>query len=197
MDVDHGTYPFVTSSSVTAGGVCTGLGVSPKSIGKIFGAFKAYTTRVGSGPFPTELFDETGKIMQNRGNEFGSTTGRARRCGWLDLVALKYACVINGVTNLIILKSDVLDTFEKIEICTKYFDNISKSEVAWPTLDLAEVKPIYETFDGWKTDTSKSKKFEDLPEQLRKYLKLISNFVGVPISYVSVGPDREQTIVVE
>ncbi len=198
LDIDHGTYPFVTSSSVTAGGVATGLGVSPKSIRNIYGAFKGYTTRVGSGPFPTELINEIGQTMQKRGNEVGATTGRARRCGWLDLVILKYSCTINGVTDLVILKSDVLDTFDKIEVCVGYEgENAGDEIMTWPPRDLSKVKPVYKTFDGWKTDTTKCNKFEDLPEKLVKYLKFIKEYLGVPISYVSIGPDREQTIEVK
>jgi len=196
LDIDHGSYPFVTSSSVVAGGVCIGLGVSPKSINKIYGASKAYTTRVGSGPFPTELFDEIGEKIRKIGNEFGSTTGRPRRCGWLDLVALKYACIINGVTDLVILKSDVLDTFNKIEVCIGYLDKNNK-ELYWPSVNISEVKPIYKSFDGWKTDTTKIRKFKDLPKKMVEYLNFISNFVNVPISFVSIGPDREQTIMVK
>lgn len=197
LDIDHGSYPFVTSSSVTAGGVCTGLGVSPKSIRKIYGASKAYATRVGSGPFPTELFDETGTTIQKRGNEVGATTGRARRCGWLDLIALKYACTINGVTDLVVLKSDVLDIFDKIEVCVEYKNKNNNENMNWPPIDLSEVEPVYKTFDGWKTDTTKCTKYKDLPKQLIEYLNFISSFVGVPISYISVGPDREQTIIVD
>lgn len=196
LDVDHGTYPFVTSSSVIAGGVCTGLGVSPKRINKIYGAFKAYVTRVGSGPFPTELFNETGERMRKIGNEFGSTTGRPRRCGWLDLVALKYTCTINGVTDLVILKSDVLDTFKKIEVCVEYLDENNK-KLDWPPNDISLVKPIYKSFDGWETDTTKFRKYEDLPKKMIEYLDFVSNFVNVPISYISIGPDREQTIILE
>jgi adenylosuccinate synthase len=197
LDIDHGTYPFVTSSSVTAGGVCTGLGVSPKSIRNIYGAFKAYTTRVGSGPFPTELFDEIGKTMQKIGNEVGATTGRARRCGWLDLVILKYTCTINGVTNLVILKSDVLDTFDKIEVCIGYEGKNAGDEIStWPPIDMAQAKPVYKTFEGWKTDTTGCRKLPELPEKLNEYLKFISDYIGIPISYISIGPDREQTIVV-
>ncbi|PIP69086.1 adenylosuccinate synthase [Candidatus Nomurabacteria bacterium CG_4_9_14_0_2_um_filter_32_10] len=195
LDIDHGTYPFVTSSSVIAGGVCTGLGVSPKSINKIYGAFKAYVTRVGSGPFPTELFDETGETMRKIGNEFGSTTGRPRRCGWLDLIALKYTCTMSGVTDLVILKSDVLDAFDKIEVCVGYLDENNK-KLDWPPIDMSLVKPIYKSFDGWKTDTTKIRKFEDLPKKMIEYLDFISNFIDIPISFISIGPDREQTIVV-
>ncbi len=197
LDVDHGTYPFVTSSNVIAGGVCTGLGISPKSIRKIYGAFKAYTTRVGSGPLPTELFNETGEKIRKFGNEFGATTGRPRRCGWLDLVALKYACIINGVTDLVILKSDVLDTFYKIKVCTGYRGKNNKSlNMDWPPIDLSEVKPIYRTFNGWKVDTTKCRKFDDLPKEMTEYLNFISDYLGVIISYISIGPDREQTIVI-
>ena len=183
---------------MTAGGVCTGLGVSPKHIRNIYGAFKGYTTRVGSGPFPTELMNEIGQTMQKRGNEVGATTGRPRRCGWLDLVILKYSCVINGVTDLVILKSDVLDTFDKIEVCVGYEGENAEDEImTWPPTDLAKVKPVYKTFEGWQTDTTKCSKFEDLPEKLIEYLNFIKEYLGVKISYVSVGPDREQTIEVK
>ena len=198
LDIDHGSYPYVTSSSVTAGGVCTGLGASPRSIRSIYGAFKAYTTRVGSGPFPTEQLNEKGETIQKRGVEVGATTGRPRRCGWLDLVILKYSCTVNGVTNLVILKSDVLDTFDKIEVCVGYEgENVGDEIITWPPMNLSKVKPVYKTFDGWKTDTTKCEKFEDLPEKLIEYLKFIKEYLGVPISYVSVGPDRGQTIEVK
>jgi len=195
LDIEHGTYPFVTSSNVVVGGVCTGLGISPKFIRKIFGCAKAYVTRVGGGSFPTELFDEDGKVMVKRGNEYGSTTGRERRCGWQDLVILKYSCMINGVTDLVILKSDVLDTFNELKICTSYLVGGEKTD--WPPLYLEEAKANYEIISGWGSDITDCRKEEDLPDLCISYLNKISEFCNIPISHVSVGPDREQTIFIE
>jgi len=196
LDIDFGTYPFVTSSNTTAAGACTGLGVAPNKIGKVFGIFKAYTTRVGSGPFPTELFDEDGKTMASVGHEFGATTGRPRRCGWLDLVGLKYAVQINGVTQLNMMKGDVLSGFEKLKVCTSY---IYKGEeiTHFPyNIEEKNISVNYTEITGWQEDLTKMTKSEQLPQNLKEYIKFIENFVGVPVKIVSVGPDRLQTIMV-
>lgn len=193
LDIDFGSYPFVTSSNTISAGCCTGLGVSPKKIGNIFGIFKAYCTRVGSGPYPTELLDAVGNEMCERGREFGSVTGRKRRCGWLDLVALKYSVMINGVTNLIMMKSDVLDTFETIKVCTAYdVDGVRTHH--FPFDSETHVTPIYEELKGWKRDMTKMTSEEQFPEEYNAYIEFIENYLGVPISIVSVGPDRKQTI---
>jgi adenylosuccinate synthase len=194
LDVDFGTYPFVTSSNTTAAGACTGLGIAPNCIKDVYGIFKAYTTRVGSGPFPTELFDEVGDSMARIGNEFGSVTGRARRCGWLDLVALKYSCQINGVTELMMMKGDVLSGFDKIMVCTgyKYKGDIITH---FPyNIEPENLEPIYIVFDGWSEDITKITDFGSLPDELKLYIDFIESEVGVPIGIVSVGPDRKQTI---
>jgi len=194
LDVDFGTYPFVTSSTTTAAGACTGLGVAPNKIGDVFGIFKAYTTRVGSGPFPTELFDEDGKQMAKVGNEFGATTGRPRRCGWLDLVALKYAVEINGVTQLMMMKGDVLSGFKTLKACTSY--NYKGNEIThFPyNIEAHSVSPNYTEFKGWKEDLTSMSSAETLPKELNDYIKFIEDFVEVPVKIVSVGPDRKQTI---
>lgn len=194
LDIDFGTYPFVTSSNTTAAGACTGLGIAPNKIKNVFGVFKAYTTRVGSGPFPTELFDKDGEKMAKAGNEFGATTGRARRCGWLDLVALKYAVTINGVNKLMMMKADVLSGFEKIKICTAYLYKGEKITHLPYNIDSENVTPVYETFDGWKKDLTKMSTKDELPKNLKNYIKFIENETEVPVKIVSVGPDRSQTI---
>jgi len=194
LDVDFGTYPFVTSSNTTAAGACTGLGIAPNKIKDVYGIFKAYTTRVGSGPFPTELFDEVGEKMAKIGNEFGSVTGRARRCGWLDLVALKYSCQINGVTELMMMKGDVLSGFDKIMICTGYK---YKGEIIthFPyNIEPDNLEPIYIGFDGWSEDITKIEDFGNLPDNLKEYIEFIEKELETPIKIVSVGPDRTQTI---
>ena len=194
LDVDFGTYPFVTSSNTTAAGACTGLGIAPNKIKDVYGIFKAYTTRVGSGPFPTELFDEVGEKMAKIGNEFGSVTGRARRCGWLDLVALKYTCQINGVTELMMMKGDVLSGFDKIMVCTGYK---YKGEIIthFPyNIEPENLEPIYIGFDGWSEDITKVTDFDSLPEELKEYIEFIEKELETPIKIVSVGPDRTQTI---
>ncbi|MCF6213658.1 MAG: adenylosuccinate synthase [Flavobacteriaceae bacterium] len=194
LDVDFGTYPFVTSSTTTAAGACTGLGVAPNKIGDVFGIFKAYTTRVGSGPFPTELFDKDGETMGKVGCEFGATTGRPRRCGWLDLVALKYAVIINGATQLMMMKADVLSGFKTIKACTSYIYK-GKEIAHLPYSILKEdVTPVYTDFKGWPDDLTKLTSASQLPEALMEYIAYIEEFVGVPIKIVSVGPDRKQTI---
>lgn len=195
LDIDFGTYPFVTSSNTTAAGACTGLGIAPNKIGEVFGIFKAYTTRVGSGPFPTELFDEDGATMGRVGQEFGATTGRPRRCGWLDLVALKYAVQISGVTQLIMMKGDVLSGFSTIKACTSY--NYQGKEISHLPYNIEDhnVSPIYTEFKGWEQDLTEMTSATAMPKELTNYLTFIEDFVEVPIKIVSVGPDRKQTII--
>ena len=196
LDVDFGTYPYVTSSNTTAAGACTGLGISPGSIKNVFGIFKAYTTRVGSGPFPTELFDDDGQRMGKVGNEFGATTGRPRRCGWLDLVALKYSCKINGVTKLMMMKSDVLSGFKTIKVCTSY--EYRGSEIDYLPYDIGDdsLKPIYKDFEGWDEDITGLIDFNSLPKNLKNYISYLEKELEIPIGIISVGPDRLQTIIV-
>lgn len=193
LDIDYGSYPFVTSSSTTVGGVCTGLGVAPSKIGHVYGIFKAYCTRVGSGPFPTELFDETGEKIRQVGHEFGAVTGRPRRCGWLDLVALKYTVMIDGVTDLIMMKSDCLDDFETIKVCTSYkVDGVETDQVPFDIA--AKIDPVYTEFPGWKKDLTGIRKESELPQEFKNYIKFMEDYLGVPISIISLGPDREATI---
>ena len=193
LDIDFGSYPFVTSSNTVCAGACTGLGVAPNRIGEVFGIFKAYCTRVGAGPFPTELFDETGDNMCTLGHEFGSVTGRKRRCGWIDLVALKYSVMINGVTKLIMMKSDVLDTFDTIKACVAY--KIDGEEIDYFPYDINEgVEPVYAELPGWKTDMTKMQSEDEFPEEFNAYLTFLEEQLGVEIKIVSVGPDRAQTI---
>jgi adenylosuccinate synthase len=194
LDVDFGTYPFVTSSNTTAAGACTGLGIAPNKIKEVYGIFKAYTTRVGSGPFPTEDFSEAGDMMASVGNEFGSVTGRKRRCGWLDLVALKYAIQINGVTQLMMMKGDVLSGFDTLKVATAY--NYKGEVIHHLPYNIEEenVTPIYTEFKGWKQDLTGLTTFESLPKELKTYIEFIEQEVAVPIKIVSVGPDRKQTI---
>ncbi len=194
LDIDFGTYPYVTSSNTTAAGACTGLGIAPNRINKVFGIFKAYTTRVGSGPFPTELFDEDGKTMGRVGNEFGATTGRPRRCGWLDLVALKYAVQVNGVTHLMMMKSDVLSGFEKIKVCTAYNYQGKKISHLPYNIEATHVTPVYTELKGWKQDLTQMNSEEQLPQNLLAYIEFLEGELEVPIQIVSVGPDRKQTI---
>ena len=194
LDIDFGTYPFVTSSNTTAAGACTGLGIAPTSIGEVIGIFKAYTTRVGSGPFPTELFDEDGATMGRVGNEFGATTGRPRRCGWLDLVALKYAIQVNGVTQLIMMKADVLSGFENLKVCTSYNYRGEEIQHLPFNIDAENVTPVYTHFKGWKEDLTRYTEAGDIPKELQEYIAFIEKETGVPITVVSVGPDRKQTI---
>lgn len=193
LDVDFGSYPFVTSSNTVCAGACTGLGVAPNRIGRVIGIFKAYCTRVGMGPFPTELFDEDGENLKVKGNEFGSTTGRARRCGWLDLVALKYSIMINGATELTMMKSDVMDDFETIKICTSYLVNGEEVEhVPYEMTD--DIKPVYTEFKGWKTDMTSVTHENEFSEEFNAYIDFIERETGVPVKIVSVGPNRAQTI---
>lgn len=195
LDIDFGSYPYVTSSNTMAAGACTGLGVAPKNIGEVFGIFKAYCTRVGGGPFPTELFDETGIRMQKEGNEVGATTGRNRRCGWLDLPALKYTIMINGVTQLFMMKADVLSIFDEVKICTHYKlgDGSITEEMPFQLVD-EDITPVYKDMTGWKTDVRKVKEYEDLPYELKDYIDFIEKETGVPITIVSLGPDRTETV---
>ncbi|KGN72999.1 adenylosuccinate synthetase [Porphyromonas macacae] len=194
LDIDFGSYPFVTSSNTVCAGCCTGLGVAPKNIGEVYGIFKAYCTRVGAGPFPTELFDETGDRMCNIGHEFGSVTGRKRRCGWIDLVALRYTCMLNGVTKLIMMKSDVLDTFKTIKVCVAY--DIDGEETREFPFELNEkVKPVYIELPGWEQKLSGLREEDQLPQNFKNYIKFIEKELGIPVYIVSVGPDREETII--
>ena len=196
LDIDFGSYPFVTSSNTTTAGACIGLGVSPKKVEKVYGVFKAYCTRVGKGPFPTELFDKEGEKIAKKGNEFGSTTGRARRCGWLDLLALKYALMLNGVTELFMMKADVLSGFDKVFLCTKYLFEGKEIDYFPSTIGDSTLEPIYESFDGWKNDISNCKEKSDFPKELINYIQFIENNLKIPIKLVSVGPDRNQTVLV-
>ena len=193
LDIDYGSYPFVTSSTTSCAGACVGLGVSPHNIGHVYGIFKAYCTRVGSGPFPTELFDETGEKLRKIGNEFGAVTGRPRRCGWLDLVALKYAVMISGVTDLIMMKSDCLDSFETIKVCTSYIVDGQPSD-QWPFDTYADIQPVYQEFKGWNTDLTGCRNESELPTEFRDYIAFMENYLGVPIKIISLGPDRDATI---
>ena len=194
LDIDFGSYPFVTSSNTVCAGACTGLGIAPNKIGDVYGIFKAYCTRVGSGPFPTELFDETGEKMCDIGHEFGSVTGRRRRCGWIDLVALKYAIMVNGVTQLIMMKSDVLDTFDTIKACVAY-DIDGKETEEFPFEINDNVKPVYVDLPGWQTDMTKMQSENEFPEEFNQYVSFLEDQLQTPIKIVSVGPDRDQTII--
>ncbi len=195
LDVDFGTFPFVTSSSTISAGVSSGLGIAPQKIKEVFGVTKAYCTRVGSGPFPTELENEKGELLRNLGNEFGSTTGRPRRCGWIDLVALNFACMINGVTQLVMTKTDVLDTLEDVEVCDKYNINGEHSNQIPFQMQGMEIIPLYKKFTGWKTNITSIKTFNDLPVETRAYIRYINDTLGVPINYISNGPGSDQIIV--
>lgn len=193
LDIDHGTYPFVSSSSTTSGGVCTGLGIGPKQVGEVFGIFKAYSTRVGSGPFPVELFDETGDKIREIGHEYGAVTGRNRRCGWVDLVALKYAIMINGVTQLVMMKSDVLDSFETIKACVAYKkDGVILENVPFET---EGCEAIYKDIPGWQCDLTGITDEKDFPEAFKNYIQFLEDELETPITILSVGPDRAQTII--
>ncbi len=203
LDIDFGSYPFVTSSNTICAGACTGLGVAPRKIGEVIGIFKAYCTRVGSGPFPTELFDKTGDKLRKLGHEFGATTGRPRRCGWLDLVALKYSIIINGVTQLVMTKGDVLNTFDVIKIATQYKiltqdengETVEQTTDRFPFDTQSKIEPIYTELKGWKTDTDSITKEADFPDELNDYIAFIEKETGVPVSIVSLGPDRKATVV--
>lgn len=194
LDVDFGSYPFVTSSNTICAGACTGLGIAPNKIGEVYGIFKAYCTRVGAGPFPTELFDETGKNLAKFGHEFGAVTGRPRRCGWIDLVALRYAVMIDGVTKLIMMKSDILDSFETIKACVAYKIN-GEEVVDFPYSIEGDIEPVYVELDGWKQDMTKMRSEDEFPEEFNAYITFLEKELGVDIAIVSVGPDRDQTII--
>jgi len=194
LDIDFGTYPFVTSSTTTAAGACTGLGVAPNQIKEVFGIFKAYATRVGSGPFPTELFDDYGETMGKVGNEFGATTGRARRCGWIDLVALKYSIQVNGVTQLMMMKGDVLSGFDTIKACTAYKTAEGVKEYLPYDLNAGDIEPIYHTLEGWKEDLTQITSTQEFPKAFQDYIHFLETQLETPITIVSVGPDRKQTI---
>ena len=194
LDIDFGSYPYVTSSNTTTAGVCNGLGVAPRNVGNVFGIFKAYCTRVGSGPFPTELFDNDGQQLRDTGREYGSTTGRPRRCGWLDLPALKYSIMLNGVTELMMMKADVLNEFDRLNVATKYeYEGRQIDEIPFESTSI-DIRPIYESLAGWKTDIDHTNDYENLPNELKNYVSFIEGHLGVPIKIVSMGPDRTQTI---
>ncbi len=194
LDVDFGSYPFVTSSNTITAGACTGLGLAPGRIGKVYGIFKAYCTRVGSGPFPTELFDETGATIRNIGHEYGAVTGRERRCGWLDLVALKYSIMINGVTQLIMMKSDVMNDFETVKVATEY--EVGGKRTSYFPYEVGDdLKPVYREFEGWKCDLRDCKSYDDFPAAFKAYVEFIERETSVPVKIISVGPDRGETIV--
>ena len=194
LDIDFGSYPFVTSSNTTTAGACIGLGISPKKIDKVFGIFKAYCTRVGAGPFPTELFDDIGEKIAKNGNEFGSTTGRPRRCGWLDLPALKYSIMLNGVSDLYMMKADVLSGFSEVKVCVGYEYNNEKIDYFPSSIESDSIKPIYKSFKGWTSKSNHARSFDDLEDNFKKYINFIESEVGVSIKLVSLGPDREETI---
>ena len=194
LDIDFGTFPFVTSSNTTTSGVCNGLGVAPQKIRDVMGVTKAYCTRVGSGPFPTELHDSVGEELRKLGNEFGATTGRPRRCGWIDLVALKYACMINGVTKVIMTKADVLDKFENLEVCTAY--QVDGQESAYVPFQMTrhQIEPVLQSFAGWNTDTTQVKDYAGLPGKMKEYVAFINQFIGADVSHISNGPGRDQIV---
>ncbi len=194
LDIDYGTFPYVTSSNTITAGVCSGLGIAPHLIKEVFGITKAYCTRVGSGPFPTELEDATGEELRRVGNEFGATTGRPRRCGWIDLVALKFACMVNGVTKLIMTKADVLDTFNELQVCTAYEINGKLTEEVPFQLEKQKPVPQYKNFEGWKTDITEMKEYNELPDKMKTYINFINDYLGIKVHYISNGPGREQLI---
>jgi len=194
LDIDFGTFPYVTSSSTISAGVCNGLGVAPQQIRDVIGVTKAYCTRVGGGPFPTELENETGEELRKIGNEFGATTGRPRRCGWIDLVALNFACMINGVTKIVMTKADVLDSFKDLQVCTSYDINGKDSREIPFQMERQKPKPVYKTFNGWNIDTSQEKSYTNLPDSMKTYVNFINNYLGIRINFISNGPGREQII---
>ena len=197
LDIDFGTFPFVTSSNTTSSGICSGLGIAPQKIRDIMGVTKAYCTRVGSGPFPTELNDATGEELRKLGSEFGATTGRPRRCGWIDLVALKYACMINGVTKVIMTKADILDNFRELEVCAAYnVDGTESMEVPFQ-MTQHNIVPVWKSFPGWNCDTIAAKTVAELPEKMKTYVSFINQYIGVQVSHISNGPGREQLISIE
>jgi adenylosuccinate synthase len=194
LDIDFGTFPFVTSSNTITAGVCSGLGVAPQQIKDVLGVTKAYCTRVGGGPFPTELNDAVGEELRKIGNEFGATTGRPRRCGWIDLVALKFACMINGVTKIVMTKADVLDAFEELQVCTAYNNDGNNTEEVPYQMTGINLNPVYKKFKGWKTDSSALKNEKDLPAAMQQYVEFINQYLGVKVNYISNGPGRDQIV---
>ena len=195
LDVDFGTFPYVTSSNTISAGVCTGLGIAPQKIKEVFGISKAYCTRVGSGPFPTELTNETGELIRKIGNEFGSTTGRPRRCGWIDLVALQFACMINGVTQIIMTKADILDGLEELNVCNGYKINNEEKNFVPFQMNRVDIEPIYKSFVGWQKDITAITEFSAMPPQMKTYISYLNEFLGVPVRYISNGPGRDQLVV--
>jgi adenylosuccinate synthase len=195
LDVDFGTFPFVTSSNTISAGVCTGLGIAPQKIKEVFGISKAYCTRVGSGPFPTELLNETGEQLRKTGNEFGSTTGRPRRCGWIDLVALQFACMINGVTQIIMTKADILDELEELKVCNSYNINGKAIDYVPFQMNKVDIEPVYKSFAGWQKDITAITEFDALPAEMKTYIDYLNKFLGVPVKYISNGPGRDQLVV--
>ncbi|MDO9375212.1 MAG: adenylosuccinate synthase [Bacteroidota bacterium] len=195
LDVDFGTFPFVTSSNTISAGVCTGLGIAPQKIKEVYGVSKAYCTRVGSGPFPTELNDETGETLRKIGSEFGATTGRPRRCGWIDLVALQYACMINGVTKVIMTKTDILDALPELKVCNRY--NVGGEEKSYVPFQMTKVQidPVYKSFEGWQSDITKISNYDELPAKMKEYVLYMNEFLKVPVKYISNGPGRDQIVV--
>ena len=197
LDIDFGSYPFVTSSNTTTAGACIGLGISPRKISNVYGIFKAYCTRVGAGPFPTELFDNVGDTIAHNGNEFGSTTGRPRRCGWLDIPALKYSVMLNGVTHLYIMKADVLSDFDEVKVCTGYIYDGKEIDYFPSIIDSDNIKPVYTVFPGWTSKVNESRRYEDLEDNFKNYITFIEDSVGVKIKLISLGPDREETVLLD
>ena len=197
LDIDFGSYPFVTSSNTTTAGACIGLGISPRKISNVYGIFKAYCTRVGAGPFPTELFDDVGDTIAHNGNEFGSTTGRPRRCGWLDIPALKYSIMLNGVTHLYIMKADVLSDFDEVKVCTGYIYDGKEIDYFPSIIDSDNIKPVYTVFPGWTSKVNESRRYEDLEDNFKNYITFIEDSVGVKIKLISLGPDREETVLLD
>ncbi|MEO5944658.1 MAG: adenylosuccinate synthase [Ferruginibacter sp.] len=194
LDVDFGTFPFVTSSSTITAGVCSGLGVAPQKIKEVIGITKAYCTRVGSGPFPTELMDEKGDFLRNAGNEFGSTTGRPRRCGWIDLIALQFACMINGVTQIVMTKADILDGLEELQVCNGYKINGEEKNYIPFQMNKLDIEAVYKSFKGWHTDITNVKDFADMPDEMKTYINYLNEYLKVPVKYISNGPGREQIV---
>ena len=197
LDIDFGSYPFVTSSNTTTAGACIGLGISPRKISNVYGIFKAYCTRVGAGPFPTELFDDVGDTIAHNGNEFGSTTGRPRRCGWLDIPALKYSVMLNGVTHLYIMKADVLSDFDEVKVCTGYIYDGKEIDYFPSIIDSDNIKPVYTVFPGWTSKVNESRRYEDLEDNFKNYITFIEDSLGVKIKLISLGPDREETVLLD
>ena len=195
LDVGFGTFPFVTSSSTISAGVCTGLGIAPQKIKEVFGVSKAYCTRVGSGPFPTELNDETGELIRKTGSEFGATTGRPRRCGWIDLVALQFACMINGVTQIIMTKADILDNLDELKVCNSYMVNGEEKNYVPFQMNKVNIEPVYKSFEGWKTDITAMTNYGELPQQMKNYIEYLNGFLKVPVKYISNGPGRDQIVI--